>query len=150
MHDNLQNYAIVELRKTLKEKNISQSKLADDLLLSRQMVSNYLTGKTDLTLIMFEQICAAINIPPYEILGKYPPDAENFFKADAIVSEPESVYSHQSGILKSEVKKLQKRIVELEKIQNILQKTVEILERQYQNKCDEVDKLEKLLSDANQ
>lgn len=68
----LQHYVVNKLRNYLTNKGISQKQLSDELLLSRQMIFNYLTEKTDLTLNTFEEICGVLNILPGEILWNYP------------------------------------------------------------------------------
>lgn len=141
----LQNYVISKIKQTLIEKAITQSQLAERLSISRQQLSKYLTSRTEITLKMVELICGALDILPGDLFFDF---FSYTMKDSNIVNEPDKNYS-QIQTLKSDILKLQKRIKELEKDKSILQRTVDIVESQYQRKCIELDKCETMLSEAN-
>lgn len=99
---------------------------------------------------MFEHICSALNILPTDIINGYPPDVDEFIKSQAdVVSEPKKEYQTIEKKYKDEISALEKRIKELQRNESVLERTLEIVESQYQRKCIELDKCETMLSEAN-
>jgi transcriptional regulator with XRE-family HTH domain len=141
MKDTLQSFAVREIRKLMIDKGISQIQLSDDLLISRQMISNYLTGKTEFTLNMFEQFCAAINEPASIILEKYAADFSEIYSA-----EPEQPYQTD---YKRTIIKMKRQIQELKRDKIYLMKAVDVLHKENEQFRDTIDKLNFEISELN-
>lgn len=62
MQHTLQHHIINKLRKELVKRNLTQGQLGDKLNKSRQMVANYLTERTDLTINILEEICDVLSL----------------------------------------------------------------------------------------
>lgn len=137
MEHSLQDHAVKIIKETLLKKGLTQKQLADDILMSRQQLSKYLTKRTELTLTMFEQICAALNILPAEVFINYPdgPNLEDVVKTIQPVN------------YKKKIIELQKRVNELENDKKHLSRALDLIEDQFQRKANEVDKLEMELSE---
>ncbi|HBL77746.1 MAG: hypothetical protein A2W90_02435 [Bacteroidetes bacterium GWF2_42_66] len=83
----LQIFVCDLFKKHIDDNGITQNLLSQKLNTSRQVVSNYLTGRTDFSLNMFERFCNALNIKMSFVIAE-------FYKKQgvSIVSEPEVKY----------------------------------------------------------
>jgi transcriptional regulator with XRE-family HTH domain len=144
MQHTLQSYFIEWIRNVLRNKNISQTDLANNTNYSRQTVSNYLTGRTDITFTVFEKFVCAVDLNLIDFFGDfYYKTKQN--KSPYWIKEPESTYivkpknSNQSSEIES-LYLLNEQIKLYKKIEKSLLREIEIKDKYIDELENRLDK----------
>jgi len=143
MEHTLQTYALEAIKNAVKIRGITQVELADKLDFNKQRVWNYLSGRSDFTLSIYELFCRALDIPISKIFEKY----EDLEEPQAIVEDLKVDYKAvQSGMLEryqAERKSLNALVERLEIENRHLLSKIDVLEHDLNECATELEKLKK-------
>lgn len=141
MQHTLQTYVLETFKNAVKYKGLTQYELGEKMNFNKQRVWNYLSGRSDFTLPIYEKFCAALEIPIAKPVENYA-DLE---EPQAIVSEMKVDYDAiKGGIIEryqAERKTLNSLVEKLEiENRNLLLK-IDVLEHDLSERDIEIEKL---------
>lgn len=142
MQDGLQQYVVESLRNIIKAKNLTQQDLAEKMELSRQMISNYLTGRTEITLDIFDRFCLSLEVSLIKILDNFEQQEE----PEHIVNEIQADYKLIENI---NLVKLKKDLERSNEIINYQHSKIEDKEEIIRSKTETINIQNALISELN-
>lgn len=128
MEHTLQTHVVNQFRNLLNVNNLTQNEIAERMELTRQTVSNYFTGRTELTLSLFERFCDVLAVSVLDVIETYTGGGGQRLTVTGrrnVTSQAgrdvggSEVLKTENDYLKQLVKEKEQRIILLERMLNI-------------------------------